>query len=113
MFIPIGHERMTVDRLPWITFGIIGLCMIIHVFVGYAVNEDKINEYAEEALQYYFMHPYLEMDPRLEEKIYEGVSQQEKEVMNESISVDRLRKLIYITLLTIHQDTNEAKMASS
>jgi hypothetical protein len=35
-----------------------------------------------------------------------------KEVMNESISVDRLRKLISITLLTIHQDMSEAKMAS-
>lgn len=36
-----------------------------------------------------------------------------KEVMNESISVDRLRKLISITLLTIHQDINEAKTVSS
>ena len=32
-----------------------------------------------------------------------------KEVMNESISVDRLRKLISLTILTIHQDINEAK----
>ncbi|MGD9231857.1 MAG: hypothetical protein PVJ20_13660, partial [Desulfobacterales bacterium] len=35
-----------------------------------------------------------------------------KEVMNESISVDRLRKLIYLTLLTIHQDMNEANTSS-
>jgi hypothetical protein len=36
-----------------------------------------------------------------------------KEVMNESISVDRLRKLISLTILTIHQDINEAKTLSS
>jgi hypothetical protein len=36
-----------------------------------------------------------------------------KEVMNESISIDRLRKLIHLTLLTIHQDMNETKMLSS
>jgi hypothetical protein len=32
-----------------------------------------------------------------------------KEVINESIPVDRLRKLISLTLLTIHQDINEAE----
>jgi len=36
-----------------------------------------------------------------------------KEVMNQSISVDRLRKLISLTLLTIHQDINEEKTVPS
>jgi hypothetical protein len=36
-----------------------------------------------------------------------------KEVMDESISVDRLRKLIHLTLLTIHQDINKEKTISS
>jgi hypothetical protein len=35
------------------------------------------------------------------------------EVKNESISVDRLKKLIHLTLLTIHQDMNDAETLSS
>ena len=41
------------------------------------------------------------------------LSTAKKEVMNESISVDRLRKLIHLTLLTTHQDIHEAKTISS
>ena len=36
-----------------------------------------------------------------------------KEVMNKSISDDRLRKLIHLTLLTIHQDINETETLPS
>jgi gluconate kinase len=41
------------------------------------------------------------------------LSRVKKEVMNQSISVDQLRKLISITLLTIHQDMSEVNAESS
>ena len=33
MIIPVGHESDTVRRLPWITFGIIGICIVVHLFI--------------------------------------------------------------------------------
>jgi hypothetical protein len=45
--------------------------------------------------------------------ILDFLSTVKKEVMDESISVDRLRKLIHLTLLTIHQDINKEKTISS
>ena len=29
MLIPIGHERTTVRRLPWVTFTVMILCMVV------------------------------------------------------------------------------------
>lgn len=31
MILPIGHEEMTVRRLPWVTFGLIASCIAVHV----------------------------------------------------------------------------------
>ena len=67
MIIPIGHERDTVRRLPWVTFGIMIACatMLILSDSGLLDRGDD-GRSAQAAADYYFEHPYLELDPRFE-----------------------------------------------
>jgi len=65
LVIPIGHEQETVRRLPWITFTLMALCVVVQVFITTEVNKktDLLMESAEEFFTYYVEHPYLELDP--------------------------------------------------
>jgi len=74
ILIPIGHEAGdTVRRLPWVTFSIIGLCLVALVTTaGFGVGSDadrELMEKAEEAVEYWVSHPYLELDPEFAEAI--------------------------------------------
>jgi membrane associated rhomboid family serine protease len=67
MFIPIGHEETTVRRLPWVTFVIMGLCLVVFLFTfpGERSRQGKAFENLNDAWVYFEEHPYLEMDERL------------------------------------------------
>lgn len=64
IIIPIGHESDEVRRLPWITFGIMALCVIFHIFISSQMSKATkgLESSAEELVHYYFDHPYLELD---------------------------------------------------
>lgn len=64
IIIPIGHESAEVRRLPWITFGIMALCVIFHIFISTQVSKATkgLESSAEELVRYYFDHPYLELN---------------------------------------------------
>lgn len=70
--LPIGHENDTVRRLPWITFGIMAICIVIHAFISLDVNETEkeLNKVSRELVSYYFQHPYLELDPEAKKLIF-------------------------------------------
>ena len=70
--LPIGHENDTVRRLPWITFGIMAICIVIHAFISLDVNETEkeLNKVSRELVSYYFQHPYLELDPEARKLIF-------------------------------------------
>lgn len=74
--IPIGHEQDTVRRLPWVTFSILAICFIIHIFVSIQVRDASTlaEERAKELLNYYISHPYLEFDPEIKKQLFGGVS---------------------------------------
>jgi len=65
--IPIGHESDEVRRLPWITFAIMAICFILHIFISSEVGkaEKQLRSSAEDLVRYYFNHPYLELDPEV------------------------------------------------
>ncbi|MGD2295902.1 MAG: rhomboid family intramembrane serine protease [Candidatus Aminicenantes bacterium] len=65
MLIPIGHESSTVRRLPWITFAIMAICLVVHILVTLDLDkrEKDLENAAREFLGYYVEHPYLELDP--------------------------------------------------
>jgi len=65
IIIPIGHESDEVQRLPWVTFGIMALCLIFHIFISIQVSRATkgLESSVEELVRYYFDHPYLELNP--------------------------------------------------
>lgn len=73
--IPIGHEQDTVRRLPFVTFSIIALCFIIHIFISIQVRDatTQVEERAKELINYYITHPYLEFDPEIKKQLFGGV----------------------------------------
>jgi len=71
MLIPIGHEKTSVRRLPWVTFVVMGLCLIIFLFThpGDRSRMERAYENLGEAFEYFGEHPYLEIDPRLRDAL--------------------------------------------
>ena len=64
MIIPLSHEHTTVRRLPWVTFTVIGLCFLAFIATRYGGGdiEERLSGHFEKAFEYYFEHPYLELD---------------------------------------------------
>jgi membrane associated rhomboid family serine protease len=83
LIIPVGHESNEVRRLPWITFGIMALCLIAHIFLSMNVGakEKKLGSSAEEYITYYFSHPYLELNPEIKELMFSGANEERLEAM--------------------------------
>ncbi len=81
--IPIGHESNEVRRLPWVTFGIMILCFILHIILSMEVGTKKkrLESAAEEMVVYYFNHPYLELDPGIKDLMYQGGGEEQIETM--------------------------------
>jgi len=64
MIIPIGHESDSVRRLPWVTFAIMALCIIIFAFTDKAdtSSNDELIDVWKEIVNYYSQHSYLEIN---------------------------------------------------
>jgi membrane associated rhomboid family serine protease len=71
ILLPYGHEQTTVRRLPWVTIGIMALCLVAFVLSGRwrpLPREDyQITKDIFEALEWYAEHPYLKLDPAFQE----------------------------------------------
>jgi len=77
MLLPLGHEQTTVRRLPWVTFTIMGLCLVAFLMTLLEGSPDGVIRDREiDALTYYFDHQYLELDPRLKGHAYFTLRQQ-------------------------------------
>ena len=79
LIIPVGHESNEVRRLPWITFGIMALCLIVHIFLSMEVGakQTQLERSAEDLVTYYFNHPYLELNPEIK-KLLLGAGDEER-----------------------------------
>ena len=68
MILPIGHEESGVRRLPWVSFGIMALCVIVFVATTASGPEEyETAEELDEVLQYWMSHPYLDFPPEIEQ----------------------------------------------
>lgn len=78
MLIPIGHERTTVRRLPWVTFTVMILCLVIFLVTlpGESKHQRVAIGYLEEAVEYLVEHPYLELQPRFRELLVMQVGEE-------------------------------------
>ncbi len=81
MLIPIGQESNTVRRVPWVTFVIMGLCVIIHILNMSAINEfeGKLFSVYNEIYEYYTSHPYLELEDELKKTF--SITEQTEEIL--------------------------------
>jgi|GEM_PF-519111 len=81
MIIPLGHDQTEVRRLPWVTFTIMGLCVLVHLLVTFApgISESEIGQDLTEAVEYWMTHPWLELPPRLQEDLLAGFPEEEFE----------------------------------
>ncbi|HHQ48693.1 MAG TPA: rhomboid family intramembrane serine protease, partial [Acidobacteria bacterium] len=83
MIIPIGQQDSTVRRLPWVTFTIMILCVL--VFLGTLGPTRRLHRQASlklaEAATYWMQHPYLKPDKRLKGLLTGGSGQREEAMM--------------------------------
>ena len=79
MIIPYGHENTTVRRLPWVTFSLMGLCVVVFVVMSFSQNGGgaRATEDLSEFFQYLTLHPYLDIDPEVESFILRHVPEEE------------------------------------
>ncbi len=79
MILPIGHDQTEVRRQPWVTFTIMGLCILVHLLVSFApgVSETEVGEDLTKAVDYWMTHPYLELPERLREELLAGFPEEE------------------------------------
>ncbi len=63
MIIPIGHEEDTVRRLPWVTFVVIALNIVVFLSVGLQAErtERRIGDRFRAVVDYWGAHPYLDL----------------------------------------------------
>jgi membrane associated rhomboid family serine protease len=61
--LPLSHERMEVQRLPYITIGIVALNVLIFLVTlpAIRISEEALNNTAEELYTYYLHHVYLQL----------------------------------------------------
>lgn len=94
MFLPVGHDQSSVRRLPWVTFSIMGLCVL--AFFATLVLINSANEDAarllNEIAKYYFAHPHTELEPEIEENLlgfipeHQGQREAFQEVLKEGVT---------------------------
>jgi len=83
LIIPVGHESNEVRRLPWVTFGIMAICLVVHIFLSMEVGtkQNQLQSTAEELVQYYFTHPYLELNPEIKKLMLSGGDEERLDAM--------------------------------
>ncbi len=90
ILLPVGHSEDSVRRLPWVTFAIMGLCILSLIMAHEATwgTQDDLQDELLEALEYYATHPYLEVDEDFQRMVFQGVSEREQELMMEALAGD-------------------------
>ena len=82
MIIPIGHEESEVRRWPWVSFGIMALCLLALLATNGDANDPKWEEGAstfEDAGAYWRDHAYLDASPRVQAEVAHDVSPNQRE----------------------------------
>lgn len=69
MLIPIGHDQDTVRRLPWVTFSIMGACLLIYLLtLGPVIsNQKEMTRELQAIAEYFFQHPETKLPPEMEQ----------------------------------------------
>jgi membrane associated rhomboid family serine protease len=63
--IPLTHESGSVEKLPWMSFGIVALCLLSFFTSGRGESRPETDQSFESAFDYYIDHPWLAPDVKL------------------------------------------------
>jgi membrane associated rhomboid family serine protease len=79
MIIPYGHEHSTVRRLPWVSFGLMGVCVLVFLLTSLAggTGASQADDHVTELFEYLSSHPYLELRPELERVLFRYIPEEE------------------------------------
>ncbi len=85
MIIPYGHERTSVRRLPWVTFGIMAACIVCFAVAipTTARGVRTIEQRVTETVEFFSQHPYLELGGELRSWLFRGTDDAEVETILE------------------------------
>ena len=64
--IPIGHDQQTVRRLPWVTFAILAVNLLVFLATGTTGSQHEASgaQAAQEAVAFWLEHPHADMPDR-------------------------------------------------
>lgn len=87
ILLPIGHERDGTRRLPWITFGILGLSALAFVLTDFGGSRTEFEalESHERAIEYWMERPYLRLDPEIERAMHGLATREMRETFREGL----------------------------
>lgn len=70
LIFPLGHESQRVRRLPWVTFIVMGLNVLLFLYASYVGGavEDRTAEKYNEFREFLYAHPYLKVPPVMEQQ---------------------------------------------
>src|SRR5438093_12672236 len=67
ILLPYAHEKQTVQRLPWVTFILIAINVVVFFFTHFnGINQQDAEGIVGEFQEYYYTHPYLEVPPEMQ-----------------------------------------------
>jgi membrane associated rhomboid family serine protease len=87
ILLPIGHEEEGTRRLPWVTFGILGACILAFFLTGFGGSRSEWDAIAshEKAIEYWFERPYLRLDPDIERSMHGVATREMRESFQEAL----------------------------
>lgn len=70
ILLPLSHEKLSVQRLPWVTMGIIALNILLFLVSLYVAKEERkeLEAKAVKVQEYYLQHPYLKLSDYILER---------------------------------------------
>lgn len=69
LILPLAHESQRVQRLPWVTFTIIAINVVLLIYTAFiaGADEDALSENFNKYFEYLSAHPYLEVRPEMQQ----------------------------------------------
>lgn len=85
ILLPVAHEQQKVQRLPWVTFALIAINIVVYLIIipGRDDNQREISQKYDQLLKYYVDHPYLEFPDSMNQFLTQS-EVQKIEAMKES-----------------------------
>jgi membrane associated rhomboid family serine protease len=110
MIIPISHESSKVRRLPWISFFLMGLCLLIHIVISVEIvnTTEELDKTAKELVNYYIQHPYLKIDTETRQLIF---GDRANEDVDKLLGINRRNRTRQIRLFQIEEQEKLDQLA--